>query len=134
MTEAAVDSGSLITAGQAAEQGREVFAVPGPIYAPGSKGPNSLIKMGATAVTEAGDILEDLNLKSLPAQIDNQSLFGDNPVETKILSVMSKQPLQVDLIIKTSGLDAGEVTSALTFLEMKGKVKNLGGQQYIRSR
>lgn len=129
-----LESGSLITARHALEQNRQVYAVPGPIYAEMSKGPNNLIKMGAKAVTEANDILGDLNLKNLPLEIDNQSLFGDNPTETKLLEIISKEPIFINEIIRLSGLDAGEVTSALTFLEMKGKVRNLGGQQYVRSR
>jgi len=129
-----LESGSLITAKHALEQNRQVYAVPGPIYAEMSKGPNNLIKMGAKAVTEAGDILEDLNLKNLPQEIDSQAVFGDNPTETKLLEIIGKEPIIINEIIRTSGLDAGEVGSALTFLEMKGKVRNLGGQQYVRSR
>ncbi|MBI3232185.1 MAG: DNA-protecting protein DprA [Candidatus Doudnabacteria bacterium] len=129
-----LESGSLITARHALEQNRQVYAVPGPIYAEESRGPNNLIKMGAKAVTEANDILEDLNLKNLTKEINAQEILGDNPVETKLLAVINKEPVAVNEIIKISGLDASEVTSALTFLEMKGKVRNLGGQQYVRSR
>lgn len=134
VVECDLESGSLITAKHALEQNRQVYAVPGPIYAGESRGPNNLIKMGAKAVTEAADILEDLNLKHLPMEIDSQTILGDNPVEIKILEIVKKEPILVNEIIKTSGLEAGEVTSALTFLEMKGRVRNLGGQQYIRSR
>src|SRR3989344_2609294 len=129
VVECDLESGSLITAKHALEQNRQVFAVPGPIYSEMSKGPNNLIKMGAKAVTDAADILEDLNLKHLPLEIDSQNFLGDNPIETKILEIVNKEPILVNEIIKPSGLEAGEVTSALTFLEMKGHVRNLGGQQ-----
>lgn len=129
-----LESGSLITARHALEQNRQVYAVPGPIYSLESRGPNNLIKMGAKAVTEANDILEDLNLKNLSKEIVAQEILGDNPVETKLLAIISKEPIMVNELIKLSGLDAGEVTSSLTFLEMKGHIRNLGGQQYMRSR
>jgi|SRR3989344_355877 len=129
-----IDSGSLITAQHALDQNRQVFAVPGPIYAEMSKGPNNLIKMGAKAITEASDVLEDLNLQKLPEEQSNQKLFGDNVAETKLLEIISREPLNVNEIIKLSGLEASEATSTLTMLEMKGRVRNLGAQQYILSR
>ena len=108
--------------------------MPGPIYASESRGPNNLIKMGALAVTEASDILGDLNLKNLPQEIENQQAMGDNPVENELLNILNKEPIIINEIIKLSKLDASEVTAALTFLEMKGKIRNVGGQQYVRSR
>lgn len=129
-----IESGSLITAKHALEQNRQVYAVPGPIYAPFSQGPNNLIKMGAKAVTCALDIMEDLNLNNLPLEIDSQKVLGENPTENKLLEMIGKEPLGINEIIRLSGLEAGEVGSALTFLEIKGKVRNLGGQQYVRSR
>ncbi len=134
VVECDLESGSLITAKHALDQNRQVFAVPGPIYAEMSKGPNNLIKMGAKLVTESSDILEDLNLKTLPEQKNVQLSFGDTPQETAVLKLLNKEPKNINAIIKESGMEAGEITSALTFLEMKGKVRNLGGQQYIISR
>jgi DNA processing protein len=127
-------SGSLITAKYALDQNRTVYAVPGPIYSEMSTGPNNLIKMGAKLVTHASDILDDLNIKTLPDQQEAQQFFGDNPTETKILQQLTFEPITVNELIKAAGLEASEATSALTFLEMKGKIKNLGAQQYIRSR
>ncbi len=127
-------SGSLITAKYALEQNRNVYAVPGPIYSQQSQGPNNLIKMGAKLITEANDVLEDLNLKTLPQQQQVQTLFGDTKEETILLKLLNHEPVIINELIKQSGLEAGAVTSTLTFLEMKGKIRNLGGQQYVLSR
>jgi DNA processing protein len=132
--ECGLDSGSLITANHALEQNRQIYAVPGPIYASQSQGPNNLIKMGAKLVTSAEDILEDLNLKSLPEELQTQELFSPNPTEQTILTCLSKTPTFINDIIKLSKLSPSEVASTLTFLEMKGKIRNLGGQQYVISR
>jgi DNA processing protein len=134
VVECDLESGSLITAKHALDQNRTVFAVPGPIYSEMSKGPNNLIKMGAKLVTEANDILEDLNLKTLPEQKNILLNFGDTPEETAVLKLLSKNPVNINAIIKETKLEPGQVTSALIFLEMKGRVRNLGGQQYILSR
>lgn len=127
-------SGSLLTAKHALDQNRQVYAVPGPIYSEMSKGPNNLIKMGAEIITSAKDIFEDLNLKFLPEEKIAKSLFGDTEAETKILSLLTKEPVSLDTIIKLSGFLAAEVISTLTFLELKGKVRNLGAQQYVIAR
>lgn len=129
-----LESGTLITAKHALDQNRQVFAVPGPIYSPQSQGPNNLIKMGAKAVTSADDIFQDLNLDFIPQQKTAQNLLGDSQDETVLLKLMGYEPVIINELIKQSGLEASQVTSALTFLEMKGRVKNLGGQQYILSR
>lgn len=132
--ECSLKSGSLITAQYALEQNRQLYAVPGPIYSDQSKGPNNLVKMGAKLITEPNDVLADLNLQTLPQQQELQGSFGDTPAENTLLSLLSFEPVVINELIKLSGLEAGEVTSALTFLEMKGKVRNLGAQQYIKSR
>lgn len=129
-----LQSGTLITAHHALDQNRTVYAVPGPIYSAQSQGPNNLIKMGAKPLTSANDILEDLNLTNSQQQQENQSLFGDTPEEVRLLGLLSHEPVIIDELIKKSALDAGKVSSTLTFLEMKGKIRNLGGQQYILSR
>ena len=126
-----LESGTLITAKHALDQNRTVFAVPGPIYSPQSQGPNNLIKMGAKAVTSSDDIFQDLNLDFLPQQQTAQNNFSDTKEEMVILKLLSFEPVIVNELIKQSTLDASQVTSALTFLEMKGRVKNLGGQQYV---
>jgi len=132
--EAARDSGSLITAQHALDQNRQVFAVPGSIFNPASVGPNNLLKMGAKPVTSAADILEELNLLSLQTQIITQEIIGDNPEEEVVLKLLKREPTHIDLIVKTSGLPAGTVAATLTIMEMKGKVRNLGANQYVISR
>jgi DNA processing protein len=134
VVECNLKSGSLITARYALEQNRTVYAVPGPIYAEQSQGPNNLIKMGAQLVADAKDILEDLNLTHSTQQETAQQLFGDSPAETALLNLLGYEPMHMNALIKTSGISTGDATSALTFLEMKGKIRNLGGQQYILSR
>lgn len=132
--EAAADSGALITARHALEQNRQVFAVPGSIYSPVSEGPNNLLKMGAKPVTSATDILEELNLGALQQEILTSEIIGDNEEEQKILAVLTRQPLHFDQIAKTVGLPASTVAATLTIMEMKGKVRNLGANQYVKSR
>ena len=132
--EAAAESGALITARHALEQNRQVFAVPGSIYNPGSVGPNNLLKMGAKPVTSAADILEDLNLGHLEEQIKTQEIAGDNEEETAILKLLTREPIHIDSIVKTAGLSASTVAATLTIMEMKGKVRNLGANQYVVSR
>ena len=134
IVECGLQSGTLITAKHALDQNRAVYAVPGPIYSQTSQGPNNLIKMGAKPITEANDIFQDLNLADLPQQKMAQAIFGDTKEESILLKLLNFEPVIINELIKQSGLDAGAVTSALTFLEMKGKVRNLGGQQYILSR
>lgn len=132
--EAAADSGSLITAQHALDQNRQVFAVPGSIFNPGSVGPNNLLKMGAKPVTHARDILEELNLNSLQTQLVTQEIIGDNEEEAVILKLLKREPTHVDLVVKTSGLPASTVAATLMIMEMKGKVRNLGANQYVISR
>lgn len=134
VVEAAADSGALITARHALEQNRQVFAVPGSIYNPVSVGPNNLLKMGAKPVASAADVLEDLNLGFLQEQLITQEIAGDNEEEQKILGLLSREPLHVDQITKVSGLSASAVAATLIIMEMKGKVRNLGANQYVLGR
>lgn len=132
--EAGLDSGALITAHHALEQNRQVFAVPGSIFNPASAGPNNLLKMGAKPVTGATDILEELNLTHLAEQLETADIIGDNEEEQKILGVLSRQPLHFDQITKIVGLSTSVLAATLTIMEMKGKIRNLGANQYVKSR
>lgn len=135
VVEAALESGALITARHGLEQNRQVYAVPGSIYSPYSEGPNNLLKMGAKPVTTAADILEDLNLTPMPQQsMEEAEIKADTEEEEKILKVLSADPLHFDAIAKTADLPAALVASTLTVMEIQGKVKNLGGNQYVKSK
>ncbi len=132
--ESGFKGGSLLTAKAALEQGRTVFAVPGHIQNEMSKGTNNLIKHGAHPLTDPSDIFNSLRLKpSLKLKTD-RIIKGDNLTENKILQQLSFEPMLINDIIRLTGLNAGDVTAALTFMEIKGYVKNLGAQQYIKSR
>lgn len=130
VTEAAIDSGSLITAGQAAEQGREVFAVPGSINSKMSAGANNLLKEGVHPVTEAADILEILDIERKRTRVDAKEspLRGvpKDKTEAKILSLLDGGTKQIDILVQESGMKVEKVTATLSMMELKGLVKNYG--------
>jgi len=134
IVEAPERSGALLTARSALEQNREVFAIPGSIYSVNSLGPNNLIKMGAKLVTSAQDILDELNLKSLAANIETRRIAPDTREEELILKLLSQDPLAVDIIVQETRLSTAVVNSTLSLMEMKGKVRNMGGMQYVLAR
>jgi len=131
VVEAPEKSGALITAMQAVEQNREVFAIPGPIYSQNSVGTNKLIQMGAKLVTCANDILEELNLPLLKEK--KKKFKPENKWEEILFNILSKEPVHIDEITKKSNLDAGLVSSTLITLELRGIVKNQGGGYYFRN-
>ncbi len=134
VVEASEKSGALITARYALEQNREIFAVPGSIFSVNSIGANNLIKLGAKVVSEAQDIIEALDLTQVAEYIDNKKIIPESVEEELILSQLNHEPMHIDELIKLTKLNTSVINSALTIMEMKGMVKNLGGTQYVVSR
>lgn len=128
--ECAEGSGSLLTAAAALEYNREVFAVPGQIFSETSLGTNRLIKMGAKVVTSYKDVLDELNLEEKEEFHKAQHLIADTR-EEEILLKWLKEPILLDTLVNKTGLDTAQVNSTLIQMEMKGKVKNLGGTRYV---
>lgn len=129
--EAAAKSGALITAQFAAEQGRDVFAVPGNIFSQRSEGTHRLIKDGATLVASVEDILEALNLHMVHEQQSIAALLPETPEEIALLRLVEAEPRHIDLIARESALPQPIVSSTLAMLELKGLVRQVGGMQYV---
>jgi DNA processing protein len=135
VVEGDIKSGALITAEFATEQGREVFAVPGDIRAAVARGPHRLIQDGAKLVHDVADILVELRLAGDPrrtAAPAHPSEVGLTEEETRILSVLGRQQRHVEEIIAEGGLPAGQTTAVLLMLEVKGLVRRLPGNAYVR--
>lgn len=133
VVEAAVESGSLLTARSALDYNRQVFAVPGDIHRPTSIGPNNLIKIGAKSITEADEILTELNLKVKTKQQKARAILPSSKEEAILLEHLSQEPIYVDKLKGLSKLETSTVTATLVLMEMKGMVKNLGGGLYVKS-
>ena len=130
-----VKSGAMITARLAGEQNREVFAVPGSIFSPQSRGPLALLRDGATPVTGVGDVLEALNLTMIGAQMDfGRAAPAATPAEQSLMDVLSREPQHIDEVVRGAGLAAAEVSATLALLELKGLVRDVGGMHYVRVR
>jgi DNA processing protein len=134
VVEGTTHSGAMITADYAVEQGREVFAVPGNILNRTSGGPNRLIQQGAKLVTTMGDILEELNLTMVAEQTEAREIIPDNETEAVLLKYLSAEPVHVDELGRAAGLPISEVASALTLMELKGKVRQVSGMNYVVAR
>ena len=132
--EAGEKSGALITAQMALEQNREVFAVPGSILSPASRGTNKLIQEGAKLVLDYTDILEELNLLTVAHQIEMKELIPPTETEAILLKQISAEPTHIDEICRSCGLAASTVSSTLAMMELKGMVKQVGSMNYSLSR
>ena len=134
VTNAGKSSGALITADFAAEQGRDVFAVPGSILTQGSIGPNRLIQDGAKLVTNAEDVLEELNLTMVAEQVEARRVLPEDETEAALLRHLSEEPTHVDELQQQSNLTISEVSSTLALMELKGMVRQVGGMKYVVAR
>ena len=131
VVEAGERSGALITAQQAIEQDREVFAIPGSILSPASQGTNRLIQEGAKLVRNYADILQELNLTIVVQQAEIKEFSPANEVESAILKQLSSEPSHIDEVCRRSGLTMPEVSSTLAMLELKGIARQVGNMNYV---
>jgi DNA processing protein len=129
--EAASDSGSLITAGYALDQSREVFAVPGNITSSNSHGTNKLIKNGAILTSNAKDIVAELApvLKGF-IKMKDKAKIDITSEEREVCTFLSGEPKQIDMISRESGLPASKILGILLGLELKGAVKQITGKRF----
>ena len=133
VVEAGAKSGALITAQRALEQNRDVFAVPGSIFARSSLGTNRLIRdSAAKLVLGTDDVLDELQMQFVPQQLEMRQLLPENETESRLIALLSADPLHIDVLTRQSALPAAEVCSALAIMELKGLVRQVGGMQYVR--
>ena len=138
VTEAPETSGALITTRFAAEQGRDVFAVPGNVTSRASVGANRLIQDGATMVLEVGDIISELNLHLAPQQMEMLELretLPENASEARLLALLdvSDEPQHIDDLCRASGMPVAEVSGTLVMLELKGLARLAGPMTYVKA-
>lgn len=131
--EAGKRSGALITASMAAEQGRDVFAVPGSILHPGSVGCNQLIQKGATPLLSIDDVLEELSLSNLHEKRAAHETVPPDPLEARLLEQLSAEPRHVDDLVRQSAFTTAQISSLLTIMELKGLVRQVGAMLYVRN-
>jgi DNA processing protein len=132
VVEAALQSGSLITARLAAEAGREVFAVPGSIHAPQSRGCHALIKQGAKLVDSAADVLDELQWSIRPAQSVAAGTETSPTPEDPLLAALGHDPVTLDELAARLGSPPAELSARLLDMELAGEVVRLPGQRFQR--
>lgn len=137
LVEAREKSGTLITVGHALEQGREVFALPGEVHAPGSLIPHRMIREGARLCTSAQDILEDLGWQS---QVETAAEQGSlwqmelSEAQRALCALLQDEPLYFDELLERSGLDSASLSTEITMMEMAGAITALPGRQFRLTR
>jgi DNA processing protein len=135
VVEAALKSGSLITARQALEQGKDVFAIPGSIHSPQSRGCHALLKQGAKLVETAQDVLEELPLarqrRPAPQNATVESSEPEAP-EDALLSALGFDPVSLDALVARTGIPASSLQARLLGLELQGEVARLPGGLFQR--
>jgi DNA processing protein len=129
--EAGERSGALITAQFAAEQGREVFAVPGSITAPQSAGCNRLIQQGAHPLLDPREVLQALDLSALHEKRAVRVILPADETEARLLSNLTREPAHVDDLRAAVDLPVEKVSAALALMELKGMVRQVGGMRYV---
>ena len=132
VVEAALASGSLITARLAAEQGREVFAIPGSIHAPQSRGCHALLRQGAKLVETAQDVLEELRLPAAGQAPESDAPPPAAPAHQEVLDALGFDPLGLDALVARTGLPAATLQVRLLELELEGQVARLPGGMFQR--
>ncbi len=132
--EAGETSGAMITAHLALEQNREVFAIPGSILSPASRGTNHLIQEGAKLVRDYTDIMEELNLTTIAHQIEMKEIIPSSDTESLLLKQLGAEPTHIDEVCRSSGLPISTVSSTLAMMELKGLVKQVGAMNYALAR
>ncbi|MGZ5194323.1 MAG: DNA-processing protein DprA [Ramlibacter sp.] len=135
VVEAALRSGSLITAGQAAEQGKDVFAIPGSIHSPQSRGCHALLKQGAKLVESAQDVLEELRLPQGPQQQARADADADGEParpEDSLLNALGFDPVSLDALVARTGIAPADLQARLLQFELQGDVARLPGGLFQR--
>lgn len=131
VVEAGLRSGALITSDFAAEQGREVFAVPGSIFQRGCEGTNHLIQQGAKPALAVSDILEELNIARMSQQAEVRAAVPTTSLEQTVLDLLGSEPLHVDELSRSASLPAYTVAGALALLELKGLARQVSAMTYV---
>lgn len=131
VVEAPMRSGALISASFAADQGREVFVIPGSIFSQNSQGTNALLRDGARLVRDGADVLEDLGVASGSTRAPMHIQIPLDESERQLLSALGKEARHIDELAETAGLTAGEASALLLTMELRGLVRNHGAQYYV---
>jgi DNA processing protein len=134
VVEADETSGAMITAHMALEQNREVFAIPGSILSPASRGTNHLIQEGAKLVRNCTDILEELNLTANVHQMEMKEAIPASETESLLLKQLTAEPTHIDEVCRGCGLPISTVSSTLAMMELKGLVKQVNAMSYVVAR
>jgi DNA processing protein len=133
VVEAPLKSGALITASFAADQGREVYAVPGSARSPSSSGCHRLIREGATLVTSARQVMEEMLVEVSRVAVQTRMELPDEPDERALYNLIGAEPRHIDELCHVSGLEIQETSGALLALELKGLVRQQGSGYYVRN-
>jgi DNA processing protein len=131
VTEAALDSGSLITAGYAKKYNRKVFAIPGPITSEVSKGTNKLIKEGAEPISEAKQILDFFKVLPLGSPKPLAKVASKDPLEQKIIEQLKREPMKADELARLFATPVAQLGTTLSLMQLKGFINLEGGKYYI---